>query len=183
MGVKFIEIMEIIYALILACGVVKIVEIFQKGFQFISFNIWFSILIAVLVLIRFFFAPSKNIKILGEKAKGWKWSIMPFDGVFLLGHSFIFYYMCLNIENIEIFYRSFFSLLIVNSIWLFTIWLRLKKEDIVYIKIWCVSNFFFFILYLLSYKVGLNSWTTWFILALLNSLIDVLTTYSDYFKD
>lgn len=182
-GDKFIEIMEIIYALILACGVVKIVEIFQKGFESIPKSTWFSISIAILVLIRFFFAPSKNIKKLGEKAKGWKWSIMPVDGTVLITHSFIFYHMCLNIEDLEVFYKSFFLLLFVNAFWLLSIWLRLSKEKITYIKIWCLSNFIFYILYLLTYKIDLNFWITWFILALINSLIDVITTYSDYFKD
>ena len=90
-GEKFIEIMEIIYAIILACGVVKIAGIFETPFLSIPRDTWFSIFIAILVLIRFSFAPSKNIKILGKKAKGWKWIVMPFDVTFLVVHAFIFY--------------------------------------------------------------------------------------------
>ncbi len=179
-GDKFIEIMELIYAIILACGVVKIVELFEDGYRG---QPWVSIFISILVLVRFFFAPSKNIKIIGKKGVGWKWSIMPFDVPFLIIHSFIYYYMCLKIQEVEIFYRFFFILLFINSLWLFSIWFRLKNEKIGYIKIWAISNFVFFLLYLGTYKTGLNYWLPWFILALLNSLIDLGTTYSDYFKD
>ncbi|MCK4824614.1 hypothetical protein KA005_53170, partial [bacterium] len=179
-GDKFIEIMEIIYAIILACGIVKIVEIFQKN---ITIELTSSLLISVLVLVRFFFAPSKNIKIIGMKGVGWKWLIMPFDVPVLIAHSFIYYCMCLNIQEIEKFYSIFFILLFVNSVWLFSIWFRLKNEHITYIKIWAVSNLIFCGLYLSTYEIGLKFWPTWFILALLNSLIDLGITYSDYFQD
>lgn len=181
MGVKFIEIMEVIYAIILACGVTKIIQTFPKGIIGLPNVQRSSIIISILVLIRFFFAPSKNIKILGEKAKGWKWSIMPIDVSFLIAHSFIYYYMCSNIDKFEIFYLYFFRLLFVNSVWLFFIWVRLRKENIPYIKIWSISNLIFFILYLGLKNV--NCWMIFFLLALLNCIIDLSTTYSDYFKD
>jgi len=182
-GSKFIEIMEIIYAIILACGVVKIVKVFQDNIENITLEIGSSLLISVWVLVRFFFAPSKNITIIGRKGVGWKWLIMQFDVPILIGHSFIYYCMCSNIQEIEKFYHFFFSLLFVNSLWLFSIWFRLKNEQITYIKIWAVSNMIFFHFYLGTYKFGLNFWLTWFVLALLNSLIDFGTTYSDYFQD
>ncbi len=179
-GEKFIEIMEIIYAIILACGVVKIVEVFQWD---IPLDRWLSILIAVFVLIRFFFAPSKNIKILVKKGIGWKWSIMPYDVLILITHSFIYYCMCLKIQEIEIFYLYFFILLFVNSSWLFTIWFRLKNEKITYIKIWAISNLIFSGVYFVTSIIGLKFWLLWFVLALLNSLIDLFITYPDYFQD
>lgn len=179
-GEKFIDIMEIIYAIVLACGVVKVVEVLDKG---VPLKIWASILISVLVLVRFFFAPSKNVKAIGKKGVGWKWSIMPFDIPVLMAHSFIYYYMCYKISDIELFYRFFFILLMVNSFWLFFIWFRLRNEPIIYIKVWAVSNLIFCGLYLGTFKVGLDSWLPWFFLAFLNTCIDLGVTYSDYFQD
>lgn len=180
-GARFIGIMEIIYALVLAVGVVKIVEVFEV--KDVKLEIYFSILISILVLVRFFFAPSKNVKIVGEHGKGWKWSIMLFDVPVLMAHSFIYYYMCYKIFDVYAFYKWFFVLLIVNSVWLFTIWIRLRNKPIAYIKVWSISNLIFFCLYLGTFKMGLAYWIPWFLLSLLNSLIDLLTTYSDYFQD
>ena len=181
-GAKFIEIMEVIYAIILACGVVKIVNIFETGLSAIKFSTWFSILIAIFVLIRFFFAPSKNIKILLVNSK-FRALIMPFDVLLLIIHSFIYYYMCMMIENKMIFYRSFFILLAVNSFWLFVIWVRLKKEEFRYIKTWAINNMVFVLLYLLILFLKWNLWEILFVLALCNSMIDLLSTYPSYLKD
>jgi len=68
-GDKFIEIMEIIYAIVLACAVVRVVDVLGED---VPPRIWYSILISVLVLVRFFFAPSKNVKVIGKKGVGWK---------------------------------------------------------------------------------------------------------------
>lgn len=179
-GAKFIELMEIIYAIILACGVVRIVEVFPGN---ISYEICGSMVISLLVLVRFFFSPSKNMKIIGSKGEGWRWSIMPWDVPLLMAQALIYYCMCAQVQNSAMFYRYFFVLLIVNSFWLFSILVRLRKERLTYMKIWAVSNLIFFGFYLGTYKVGLDAWVPWFALALSNSLIDLGTTYSDYFRD
>ncbi len=186
MGDKFIIILEIIYAIILACGAGRIVEIFEEGLGAVALETWFSIVISILVLIRFFFAPSKNIKILGKTATKARWAIMPIDCSVLIIHSFIIYYMCLIIENYEIFYQWFFILLMVNSAWLSSIWARLckSKEDISYIKTWCINNFIFFSVFcLITYVFKLNLWVILFVLAFLNSIYDILKTYPYYFAD
>lgn len=185
-GEKFIEIMEVIYAIILACGVVKIVGIFEKTSDTIKISTWFSIWIAILVLIRFFFAPSKNIKILIKNAK-WRVLIMPFDVLILIVHSFIYFYMCINIRDATIFYRGFFILLAVNSFWLFAIWARLKKEEFNYIKTWAINNSVFVSIYVLTLFIGgffyWNPWVILFILAFTNSMIDLIKTYPSYLTD
>ena len=95
-GQRFIEILEIIYAIIFACGIAKMLDIFTETEDYLNnpLNIWLSVIILILVLIRFFFAPSKNVKALvaSISEKGRKW-IMPLDITTLLAHSFIFYLM------------------------------------------------------------------------------------------
>ena len=197
-GKRFIEILEIIYAIIFACGVAQMLEeIFvntsdnSHPLQIIS-----TVIVSIFVLIRFFFAPSKNVKVLVTKSnkKGRK-CIMPFDIVILIAHSFIFYFMCLEIENIELFYLGFFGLLAWNAVWLFSIRKRLKRsglkeENLSYMEIWSKNNIIFFAIYLLSLALYFNPYFSisvlaigiiWFILAITNSLWDLVKTYDDYF--
>lgn len=179
---RYIAGIEIIYSLILACAVVKIVDIIQKDiFTSLKYT-WHSLLICILFLLRFFFAPSKNIKILGQNSKGLKWLIIPFDGIILLLHSFMFYYMCVNILDAEIFYKCFFLLLCLNVFWLFSIALRTRQEGTFYNRIWFYNNSACAIFYFAICNYYPSSWEIWFILALLNSVIDLGLTYSDYFK-
>lgn len=184
-GKRFIEILEIIYAIIFACAVAKMLEKLTKPEDYLSnpVEIWMSVLISILVLIRFFFAPSKNVKILVAKVKKRcrKW-IMPVDITILLAHSFIFYLMCLEIENVERFYFWFFILLILNALWLFSIWGRLRKEKISHIKKWSINNSGFIVLFVIFYLLGIHLWLVWFFFALSNSMIDMFTTYKDYFS-
>jgi len=195
-GERFIEILEIIYAIIFACGIAKMLEeIFMKKSNGIHpLQILSSVVVTIFVLVRFFFAPSKNVKILVTKSseegiKWWRKWIMPGDIVVLLAHSYFFYMMCLEIINIELFYRWFFILLAWNTVWLFTIWGRLKKEKISYIKTWSINNTVFVALYLITlviyFKSNIVLWIIgmlWFILAIINSLIDLFRTYNDYFS-
>ena len=181
-GERFINIMEIIYAIILACGVVRIVDVGFEKPENISVGLVSSLLICIFVLVRFFFAPSKNIKILGLRGWGMKWTIMLFDVPVLIIQSFIYYYMCSKIDSFEAFYQAFFVLLFVNAMWLILIRVRLWKEDITYAQIWTFNNLAFVMLYLISLQFVV-SWVLLFVMALINCLIDLLTTYSDYFQD
>ena len=195
-GKRFIEILEIIYAIIFACGIAIMLEkiFMEKSSDIHPLQILSSVIVTIFVLVRFFFAPSKNVKILVTKSsedgiKRWRKWIMPGDIVVLLVHSYFFYMMCLEIKNIESFYLWFFILLFWNAGWLFTIWGRLKKEKISYIKIWSKNNIGFVILYLITlaiyFKFNIALWIMgiiWFILAMNNSFIDLFKTYNDYFS-
>jgi len=181
---RFIEILEIIYAIIFACAIAKMLDMFPepKDFFSITLKIWSCIFISVFVLIRFFFAPSKNVKILVDRIEKHRRLIMFFDVPALLAHSFIFYLMCLSVKNEEIFYRWFFYLLFGNAIWLGSIWLRLYKDpEISYIKKWSINNIVFFGAFTITFYVfGVYSWVLWFFLAFFNSTIDIYITYKDY---
>ena len=170
-GERFTQILEVIYAIIMACGIGTLIEVLSKYYPEISLNKWLAVLIAILVLIRFFFAPSKNVKLLVKKAKKCRFLIMPIDVLILLAHSFIFYLMCLKVDKIERFYFWFFFLLLGNSVWLFFIWLRLCKQKISfktiiklkipYVMIWSINNFVFSLSFFLYLK-KLDIWLIWF---------------------
>ena len=175
---RFISGIELVYSLILACGVVKILDILHGDVFGILKATWHTMIVSGLFLLRFFFAPSQNLRLLSKHAKGWKWTILPFDGLSLLALSFFFYFMCLNIENAGTFYRLFFYTLYFDVIWLVTILMRCKNSKELHNRIWVYNNLAFIILFLIVPQ----SWPAWFGLALLNSLIDFGTTYSDYFR-
>lgn len=198
-GERFIQILEIIYAIIFACGAAEMIEkiFMEKSNNIHPFLIGTSVIVAILVLIRFFFAPSKNVKVLVKKSdkKGRKW-IMPGDIIVLIAHSVLFYLMCLKIKKLESFYFLFFILLLLNAIWLFIIRVRLrklgvKKETISYMKIWSENNIICVAIYFLSlvfyhcnpfFSVPiLIIGMFWFILALVNSVWDLFKTYDAYF--
>lgn len=176
MSNKFIEIMEVIYSFILAVAIANVALIFITEFQ--SRYIVPSF-ICGLVLVRFFFAPSKNIKILGDRGRKCKWLIMPFDVIMLMIHAFIYLRMCLYIKEINTFYDSFLLLLFINFLWLVSIWMRLGSKGTYYnIKFWAINNLLFSILIKLSLKMELL-WLL-FPLAITNCLLDLGFTYPVY---
>lgn len=175
---NFIAGIELVYSLILACGVVKILDILHGDVFGILKATWHTMIVSGLFLLRFFFAPSQNLKLLSKHAKGWKWTILPFDGLALLALSFFFYFMCLNIESAETFYRILFYTLYFDVVWLITIIIRCKNSKELHNRIWVYNNITFIVLFLILPQ----SWQVWFVLALLNSLIDFGATYSEYFR-
>ncbi len=175
---RFIGGIELVYSLILACAVVKILEIIHGDVYGVLKSTWPALIVSGLFLLRFFFAPSQNLRILGQHARGWKWTILPFDGLALLALSFLFYFMCLNVENPEKFYKLFFYTLSFDVIWLVTIIFRCRTDRFLHNKIWIYNNLAFIALYFVLPPY----WQIWFVLAVANSLIDFGATYSDYFK-
>lgn len=175
---RFISGIELVYSLILACAVVKVLEIIHGDVFAVLRSTWPAMIVSGLFLLRFFFAPSQNLRVLGEHARGWKWTILPFDGLALFALSFLFYFMCLNIEDPELFYRLFFYALFFDVIWLLTIICRCRTDKFLHNRIWIYNNLAFVFLYI----VLPASWQVWFVLAVANSLIDFGATYSEYFK-
>lgn len=132
---KFIEALEIVYSLFLAVGL----SVLLLNFRF-AVSYWSLVLICILTLIRFFFAPSKNIELLiekikesnaGEKTKNRNYRlVLLIDTLTLFIHAILFTMMCqfalLNEGHLQ-FYYSFFVLLVLNFIWLKSICFRIKK--------------------------------------------------------
>ena len=89
---KFIYILEIVYAILLSWGVARVAERFTVHHVFY----WLSMLVGLLTLIRFFFAPSHNVGVvvkLINNNKNAARMVVFFDISFLIAHSFIFFRM------------------------------------------------------------------------------------------
>lgn len=128
---KFVYILEIVYAILLSWGFARVAERFTADNIFY----WLCMLISLLALIRFFFAPSHNIGIVARligSRKNMARMVVFFDISVLMAHSFIYFRMCyaLGDLNFHFFYRDFAILLLLNAVWLQTITTRQKRAKI-----------------------------------------------------
>jgi len=151
---KFIEALEIIYALFFAVGLYNVLDNLKIDWFYIP-----SLVVCVGILIRFFFAPSKNIQIiienirksnLSSKEKDKKYrTVLLIDVPILFFHAVIIVKMCDYITKVSLsdpdfgVFQSFLLLLITNTIWLVWIKRRIEKlkgkcED--GIKFWIKNN-------------------------------------------
>lgn len=183
---RFIEIVEIIYAIMLTLGVNKVFQtvltedILRKLFYQPVFYTGF---ICMFVLLRFFFAPCRNVKALGNANVKWKHLIMPIHIlIFLSIHAALYYLMCthLEIEKIVYFYGSFVALLVINFIWLFLICCTLKRVRRWFFCIWSWNNLIFAIIIGTVLILGGKNAYWLFGLACANCVIDISFTYPAY---
>lgn len=128
---KFVYILEIVYAILLSWGFARVAERFVAHHGFY----WLCMLISLLVLIRFFFAPSHNVGVIArltDRSKGAARIVIFFDISVLIAHSFIYFRMCYAMGDMhyDYFYRDLSLLLLLNSIWLITIMLRQRKARV-----------------------------------------------------
>jgi hypothetical protein len=185
---KFINIMDVLYAVLMAWGIAKVAD----NFKFELTHALPSI-IAGLVLIRFFFAPARNLANIAWQTQ-YKWfgqiGIFIIDVPLLFGHSFIYYRMAHSIWEFkyDYFYQWFIGLLAINVFWLLLILAREYKwgKEKYYQHIcWGINNLLclLFIGILFLFKVNLFAGPNYywlFIIALLNCLIDLLLTAPCY---
>jgi len=143
---KFIVALEIVYSLFLAAGLSTLL----LGAQF-ELSYWALVIICVLTLIRFFFAPSKNIELLldkigesriekEEKEKKYRFVLL-FDTPVLFIHAILFTMMCKFAKDktgYTAFFYIFFALLVINFTWLKFIYYRINE-----LKLKCKDNISF----------------------------------------
>lgn len=144
----FIVRSEIIYAIFMAWGFAASAEAVIRQRDWVNIPL---LAISTFVLIRFFFAPTRNLfsaALLTEKQPRWRWLVFLVDFPFLIAHSFAYYTMCMAVaegaSNSFRFFQWFIILLSANVLWLASISLRMrifgkKKHYLTYIK-WCVNN-------------------------------------------
>ena len=188
----FIDKTEIIYVILIAWGFAKVACAFSLEF---GFDYLMGTIISSFVLMRFFFAPSHNLKTIAEATydKPFSQRIVMIDLFILILHSFIYYRMCYWLTKVEYFtfYKYFYILLFVNVLWLVFISLRLfmfKSKRHIRFLIWSINNaihlIIFGLLFLLHIKNCINILTTHlyllFIVALSNCLFDFALTAPDY---
>ena len=128
---KFIYILEIVYAILLSWGFARVAERFVMH----HFFYWLCMLVSLLTLIRFFFAPSHNVGVVVKLVKNRKSSarmVVFFDISLLLAHSFVFFRMCyaMGDKRYDFFFRDFSILLLINALWLATITFRQRRAKI-----------------------------------------------------
>lgn len=128
---KLVYILEILYAILLSWGFARVAERFVARDPFY----WLCMLVALLALVRFFFAPSHNVgvvaRLIGSSRRASRVVIF-FDIPVLIAHSFVFFRMCYAMGDYRYgyFYRDFSVLLLINAVWLMTIARRQKRARI-----------------------------------------------------
>ena len=177
----FIDAMEVVYAVLLAWGFARVVEKFIWNIDYIL-----PMLISGLVLIRFFFAASHNLAPVVARSKSDFFSqrfLFVWDIPFLVLHSFIYYRMCFALAeyNYLKFYKVFWLLLFINSVWLFTINSRRKLE---WSSKWTLNNFIHW-LAIIPFIIYFKNTFLLFYIALSNCLLDFFISAPYYlgFKD
>jgi len=148
--IYFIDKTEMIYAILMAVGFAKSAEQILRPNHIKLIPL---LIINAFVLMRFFFAPSRNLKkaaLIVENTPKIQWRIFLWDFPVLIFHSFAYFAMCyafrLGAESTIRFYQWFMILLLSNAIWLYTIVLRMrkspkeKKEDRQTFSKWIFNN-------------------------------------------
>ena len=177
----FVDAMEVVYAVLLAWGFARVVEKFIWEIDYIL-----PMFISGLVLIRFFFAASHNLAPVVARSKDDFFSqrfLFVWDIPFLVMHSFVYYRMCYVLSEYSYlkFYKVFGLLLLINSIWLFTINLRRKLE---WSSKWTLNNIIHW-LAIIPLIIYFKNTFLLFYIALSNCLLDFFLSAPYYlgFKD
>jgi len=157
----FIVRAEVIYAIFMAWGYASSAEAVIKAQNWGTFPL---LVISTFILIRFFFAPTRNLytaALLAEKRKEWRWIVFIFDFPILIFHSFAYYTMCIAVaggnENAYRFFQWLIILLSANIIWLISIAVRMRissrhKHFWTFIK-WCINNAVSIVLFYAAFSI------------------------------
>lgn len=158
---------EIIYAIFMAWGFASSAEAVIRQKSWVNVPL---LVISTFVLIRFFFAPTRNLSsaaLVTEKRPKWRCLVFMVDFPFLIFHSFAYYTMCLSISegayNSFRFFQWFIILLVANVIWLASIAFRMKilgrkKHFKTYIR-WCTNNFITVIVFFFVFLIFTGSFS------------------------
>ena len=182
---KFIYILEIVYAILLSWGFARVAERFSARDIFY----WLCMLVALLTLIRFFFAPSHNVgviaKLINNRASAAR-TVIFFDISVLIAHSFVFFRMCYAMadKRYDFFFRDFAILLLLNALWLATIRHRQQRARInPHDKhlFWEANNFICGALILVLFLMRAD-FHMMFPIALINCVLDLWVCAPYYFE-
>ena len=190
----FVDKMEIVYAILIALGFTKLACDCQY-----SWHYWQLLIISTMILIRFFFAPSRNLMAIAKATENrpfWQRVLFFWDIPVLIAHSFIFFIICAyridkNIDG-YVYYHSFYLyFLVLNVIWLWSISIRLyyfhEKIPSRFLK-WSFNNFIHILIFLAlrflgkSFNIDITGkhLILLFFLSLSNCSIDFLLTAPAY---
>jgi hypothetical protein len=204
-GVKdFIDNMAIVYAILIALGFSQLACKFRNDWEH-----WQLLIVSSLVLIRFFFAPSRNLATIAEAAENrpfWQRLLFLWDVPLLIAHSFVFCSICLygttgdpqnsaepskSLDVYGYYFAFFLYFLTMNVVWLLSISIRLrllKRAGPRRFITWTINNSIHVVLFmvlLLADRIrlidirGAHLYLL-FILAFSNCLFDLMLTAPDY---
>lgn len=200
--IYFIDKAEFIYAILMAVGFAMSAEQVLRA----NYGTLIPLLIInAFVLMRFFFAPSRNLRtaalIVEDKLKI-QWVVFLLDFPFLLFHSFAYFAMCyafrLGEGSTIRFYQWLMLLLLSNVVWLFIIVLRMrklpkeKKKDYPTFLRWIRNNSIHLVIFGLSWllfwwvkkliDINIDGWFygLLFLIAFSNCCFDFILTASSY---
>lgn len=161
---EFVVRAEIIYAIFMAWGFASSAEAVIRAKDWAGFPL---LVIASFVLIRFFFAPTRNLHtaaLLSEGHKKTRWLVFVLDFPLLLFHSFAFYTLCVatasGAENAYRFFQWFVILLSANVVWLVSIALRMRlwgkhRHFWTFVK-WSINNSLCILLFFAAFSCFLG---------------------------
>lgn len=205
---NFINAVELIYNLVLTVGVYEALQRIYCAVNgsFADFlqsvpnhaQILCAGTLCAFVLIRFFFAPSRNIWFLlsvvpDERQKNLieYRRILLLDLPVLMTHGFVFYFICINVDKPQYMYSFFALLLMLNALWLIFIEMRVKRIAN-YLNIWILNNIAFGTPMLVAtvywqknwfqgdWGSILSDWKIYFIVAMANCILDLYNTADSY---
>ena len=167
---SFIVRAEIIYAIFMAWGYAASADAIIRAWSWAASPL---LVISTFVLIRFFFAPTRNLytaSLISEKHKRWRWVIFVLDFPLLIFHSFAYYTMCVAVmngdKNAYRFFQWFVILLSTNIVWLTSIAARMRivgrrRHFWTFIR-WSVNNFISVLLFYIAISVLSGNCTEFF---------------------
>lgn len=200
-GWDFIDVMEFVYAILMTWGF----AIIALEWKF-SWDYRLCLTIAALVLVRFFFVPSHDLRAIAEKTKDRPFSqriLFIIDVPIAIAHSFIYYRMCISMVqkntplayNCGVFYSYFYLLLLLNVVWLVSISLReylfekelhlfkwLKRAKHLQFLYWAGNNALHLIIFVAFFMYTNISQSILFLIAFSNCLWDFTLTAPKYLK-
>ncbi len=202
---KFVDVMEIVFPILMGAGFLEGWSQFTRffptllherdllrGLAALLFSFSFS-----LILIRFFFAPSKNLPPLIRYHKNKFW-VLAGDVPVMILHSAIYYLICSTFQkaimewSAKLLLLYFSTLMLVNAAWLKSIELRLKEDAGKYLAVWRWNNKIHFGIALLAMMLFKSEWIkipspaqvlTIIAITLSNSIWDFSLAGDAYFKD
>jgi len=187
---KWIDVMELVYAILMTWGFAKI----SLEGKF-SWDYFLCLIIAAFVLIRFFFVPSHDLEVIAEITKARPIAqrfLFIFDVPVAIAHSFLYCRMCILIINNNMllgdkcgrFYEYFSWLLLLNVIWLVTIFAREcwfeKKMGHLRFLYWAINNLLHFAIFKVVFNFADTSHAILFFIAFSNCLWDFVLTAPKY---
>ena len=191
---RFVDVMELVFAILMAAGFLEGWRQFTQFFPSLlherdflrgSVALLFP-LSFTLILIRFFFAPSKNLPPLIRFHENKFW-VLAFDVPIMILHSAIFYLICSLFKRVvmdwtvNLLFLYFSTLMLINAIWIISIELRLKNTVSKYLVIWRWNNKIHFLIAVLAFLFFRSGWVG--VPAPVQGLIMIAITISNSFWD